>query len=72
MAGVAAVMALTGGAPAATAAGSSPDFDARPPQAGKPFYTEQQLATNGQGGFPNYRILALTGTNDGDVLASYG
>lgn len=42
-----------------------------PPQAGKPFYTEQQLATNGEGGFPNYRIPALTVTNRGDVLASY-
>ncbi|XKK60652.1 exo-alpha-sialidase [Streptomyces sp. ARC32] len=77
MVGVAAVVALTGGAPAATAAEpvtavkTSPDFDARPPQAGKPFYTEQQLATNGQGGFPNYRIPALAVTNDGDVLASY-
>ena len=45
------------------------DFDAT--WGGEPFYEEQQLATNGEGGWPNYRIPALTVTNDGDVLASY-
>jgi len=34
-------------------------------------YTETQLATNGQGGFPNYRIPALTVAPNGDLLASY-
>ncbi|WP_158588241.1 exo-alpha-sialidase [Galactobacter valiniphilus] len=35
------------------------------------FYEETQLATNGQGGFPNYRIPALTVAPNGDLLASY-
>ncbi|TRW43346.1 exo-alpha-sialidase [Georgenia yuyongxinii] len=63
------VTALPLAAQAAT--GPAPDYDAKPPQAGKPFYTEQDLALGGEGGFPNYRIPALTVTNDGDVLASY-
>lgn len=64
---------LVGVAPLAAQADTAPapDFDAKPPQAGEPFYTEQQLATNGEGGFPNYRIPALAVTNDGDILASY-
>lgn len=49
----------------------SPDFDTSAPGTGSGEYTEQQLATNGEGGFPNYRIPALTVTNDGDLLASY-
>ncbi|MFI9604636.1 exo-alpha-sialidase [Streptomyces sp. NPDC052043] len=69
--GLSTVVALAGGVPAAAASKRAPDFDARPPQAGKPFYTEQQLATNGEGGFPNYRIPALAVTNSGDILAAY-
>ncbi|WP_265521469.1 sialidase family protein [Oerskovia flava] len=61
--------------PATTAAAHhetpAPDYDAAPATGGAGTYTEQQLATNGQGGFPNYRIPALTVTNSGDVLASY-
>lgn len=34
-------------------------------------YEEVQLATNGQGGFPNYRIPALAVAPNGDLLASY-
>ncbi|MPV48456.1 hypothetical protein GCG21_00215 [Pseudactinotalea sp. HY160] len=45
------------------------DFDAS--WEGEPFYTSTQLATNGVGGFPNYRIVALAVTNSGDLLASY-
>lgn len=71
LASLSAVVALTGVTPSAAAAEPAPDFDATPPQAGTPFYTEQQLATNGEGGFPNYRIPALTVTNGGDILASY-
>ncbi|WP_298040394.1 sialidase family protein [uncultured Microbacterium sp.] len=56
---------------AATAAAPDPDFDIAAPTGGAGSYTEQQLATNGQGGFPNYRIPALTVTNSGDLLASY-
>lgn len=47
------------------------EHDASPPTAGQPSYTEQQLATNGEGGFPNYRIPALAVTNEGDLLAGY-
>ncbi|MFE7504693.1 exo-alpha-sialidase [Promicromonospora sp. NPDC057488] len=61
--------------PAATAvahhAAPAPDFDAAPATGGAGSYTEQQLATNGIGGFPNYRIPALAVTNSGTVLASY-
>lgn len=59
-------------APPAFAAADDPvrtDFDAVP--GGEPFFTAQQLATNGEEGFPNYRIPALTVTTDGDLLASY-
>ncbi|MER7334195.1 MULTISPECIES: exo-alpha-sialidase [unclassified Micromonospora] len=56
-------------APAAADPGSS--FGAPPPLGGKPFYEEQDLAVNGVGGFPNYRIPALTVTTDGDLLASW-
>lgn len=56
---------------AARAAEPSPDYDVLPPQAGMPIYTEQDLAVGGEGGFPNYRIPALTVTNDGTLLASY-
>ena len=50
---------------------AEPDYDATPFWAGKPTYQEQDLAVAGQGGFPNYRIPALTVTNDGTILASY-
>ncbi len=69
--GLSTVLALAAAPPAGAADEPAPDFDAAPPQAGEPFYAEQQLATNGEGGFPNYRIPALTVTNDGDILASY-
>ncbi|MFF3288082.1 exo-alpha-sialidase [Streptomyces sp. NPDC003023] len=71
--GLCAAVTLTGMAPVASAATAEPasDFDATPPQAGEPFYAEQQLATNGEGGFPNYRIPALAVTDSGDILASY-
>lgn len=50
----------------------APDHDASPPfWAGQPSYSEQSLAVPGEGGFPNYRIPALTVTNEGTVLASY-
>ncbi|WP_264030960.1 sialidase family protein [Cellulosimicrobium sp. SH8] len=49
----------------------APDHDLAPATGGPGTYTEQQLATNGQGGFPNYRIPALTVAPNGDVLASY-
>ena len=49
----------------------APDYDLAPPTGGAGSASEQQLATNGEGGFPNYRIPALTVTNSGDVLASY-
>ncbi len=51
--------------------GPAPDHDATPFWAGHPSYTEQSLAEPGAGGFPNYRIPALTVTNEGTVLASY-
>lgn len=48
----------------------APDFDAE--WGGEPMYEEvEKLATNGEAGFENYRIVALAVTNDGDVLASY-
>lgn len=68
--GLSTVVALAGGVPATAATKQAPDFDATPPQAGKPFYAEQQLAANGEG-FPNYRIPALAVTNRGDILAAY-
>lgn len=70
-------MALTIGliaslpAPAQANSDRFPNYDAKPPQAGQPFYTEHQLATNGENGFANYRITALAVTNEGDILASY-
>ncbi|NMR20963.1 discoidin domain-containing protein [Cellulomonas fimi] len=72
-AGLALAVGLVGVAPLAASADAPParDYDAKPMWAGQPYYAEQQLATNGEGGFPNYRIPALTVTNDGDVLASY-
>lgn len=51
--------------------GTAPDHDARPFWAGTPSYTEQTLAVPGAGGFPSYRIPALTVTNEGTLLASY-
>ncbi len=63
--------ATAGTLPAAAMGRPHPDYNAKPPNAGKPFYAEHQLATNGVGGFPAYRIPALTVTNDGDILASY-
>ncbi|WP_157002391.1 sialidase family protein [Agromyces laixinhei] len=74
MLALAASIAIVGGvlAPATSAsAAPAPDYDIAPATGGPGTYTEQQLATNGQGGFPNYRIPALTVTNSGDVLASY-
>lgn len=56
---------------ASASAYAGPNLDADPPQSGKPFYEEQDLAINGEGGFPNYRIPALTVTNDGDILAGW-
>lgn len=50
---------------------AAPDYDVTPPTGGPGWSAEHQLATNGQGGFPNYRIPALAVTNSGDVLASY-
>lgn len=50
---------------------AQPDYDATPFWAGTPTYAEQDLALPGEGGFPNYRIPALTVTNDGTLLASY-
>lgn len=47
------------------------DYDARPALISAGSYEEQDLAINGEGGFPNYRIPALTVTTDGDILASY-
>ncbi|MFE6508392.1 exo-alpha-sialidase [Nocardioides sp. NPDC057767] len=58
------------GSPAVAAPG--PDNDARPFwSAQAPHYTEQDLAIGGIGGFPNYRIPALTVAPNGDLLASY-
>lgn len=50
----------------ASATGGVPILDG-----GAPLYAEQNLAVNGEGGFPNYRIPALTTTPNGDLLASY-
>lgn len=73
--GIAAAGALSLVVPAAALAhhtDPAPDHDAgRPFWSGQPLYTEQDLALPGQGGFPNYRIPALTVTNEGTVLASY-
>lgn len=67
-----AALALLAPLPAAAHhADAAPDHDASPFWAEKPFYTEQDLALAGVGGFPNYRIPALTVTNDGTLLASY-
>lgn len=64
------VMGALGAVPAPAHA-DSPNLNANGPQSGKPFYEEQDLAVNGVGGFPNYRIPALAVTNDGDLLASW-
>ena len=48
-----------------------PDHDVAPATEGPGDYAEKQLATNGEGGFPAYRITALTVTTSGTVLASY-
>lgn len=70
LAAVAAVLLLPPAASrAATDAGT--DYDATPPWAGHGSYAEQDLAVGGQGGYPNYRIPALTVTTEGDLLASY-
>ena len=67
-----AALALLAPLPAAAVhAAPAPDYDATPFWAQKPFYTEQDLAVPGVGGFPNYRIPALAVTNDGTLLASY-
>ena len=68
---VAAVGSEAVGLEAAGSAAVGVDFDAAHPTGGTGTYTEQQLATNGAGGFPNYRIPALSVTNSGDILASY-
>lgn len=68
---LAAIVCATLVHPAKAQTGLYPDFDANPPSSGAPTYTETQLATNGQGGFPNYRIPALTVINNGELLASY-
>src|SRR5699024_887630 len=65
-------IAAISGAPSAaaeTADEPHPGYDAS--WGGEPFYTETQLATNGESPYPYYRIPALTVTNDGDVLASF-
>lgn len=48
---VAAVLSA-GAVPAYAATQRNGDYDAKPPQAGQPFYTEQQLATNGKTASP--------------------
>lgn len=70
---VAAVIVILGSAttPVGGAAAAAPEFGLGAPTGGAGSYVEQQLATNGQGGFPNYRIPALTVANNGDILASY-
>jgi sialidase-1 len=58
----------------AVASAPAPASASPHPDAGhidRPSYVEQDLAVNGVGGFPNYRIPALTVTSDGDLLASY-
>jgi sialidase-1 len=56
----------------ATAAGpASAEGGAPVPPGGDPLFVEQDLAVNGQAGFPNYRIPALTVAPGGDLLASY-
>jgi len=57
-------------AASASAAGAAGDGVPVPP-GGEALYVEQDLAVNGQGGFPNYRIPALTVSPQGDVLAAY-
>ena len=64
---LAAALAIAGaGAAPAHAAGGAPIAPG-----GEPLYVEQDLAVNGQAGFPNYRIPALTVAPNGDVLAAY-
>lgn len=62
-------VASSAAATSAASTASALDFDAV--WGGTPLYEEVQLATNGQGGFPNYRIPALTVAPNGDLLASY-
>ncbi|QDW63780.1 exo-alpha-sialidase [Oerskovia sp. KBS0722] len=52
---------------------SAQAFDPFPPAAtdGPGTFSEQTLAVGGTGGYANYRIPALTTTNDGTILASY-
>ncbi|MFD6092997.1 exo-alpha-sialidase [Oerskovia sp. NPDC060338] len=54
-------------------AASAQAFDPFPPAAtdGPGTFSEQTLAVGGTGGYANYRIPALTTTNDGTILASY-
>jgi sialidase-1 len=54
-------------------AASAHAFDPFPPAAtdGPGTFTQQTLAVGGTGGYANYRIPALTTTNDGVILASY-
>lgn len=68
----AATMLMPAQAAHASDADAAPDYDASPFWGGQPHYEEQDIAVPGDdGGFPNYRIPALTVTNEGTVLASY-
>lgn len=71
LAAAGALSLLVPGTAAAAHLDAQPDHDATPFWAEAPFYAEQDLAVPGEGGFPNYRIPALTVTNDGTLLASY-
>lgn len=62
---------VTSALPIAAQTNLYPEFDASPPTSGVPVYTEIQLATNGEEGFPNYRIPALTVVNNGEILAGF-
>lgn len=67
-AGTCALLALT----LSPVAHAGEDHDATPPWSSQPpAYEEQDLAVGGEGGFPNYRIPALTVANNGDLLAAY-
>ena len=69
---VAATVAALATTAGASSAAADPNTAGAPvPQGGSPLYAEQELAVNGQGGFPNYRIPALTVTSAGDLLAAY-
>lgn len=67
----ASALALLAPLPASARSGGSSPEDTAPFWAGTPSYTEQDIAVPDVGGFPNYRIPALTVTTKGTVLASY-